>query len=229
MMASDTMPLEAQKDQRALRILSYGDSLTVGVTDGPRTPYAPYLQRTLHEKLGSAGVDVEVSAIGFPGVSSDGVLSGLERHQGLLKTLRDAREKQQPFDIVVLLVGTNDFLLGVQERLLQNLRRLHQAIRNFGTASVALGLPQSRTSEQSPEQSAALRQLNAQIGDECGANAFVDTTSLVGPYVEDGAHWSGDGTHLSAEGYQTLGASLAAPLLQILAGKERRAKLMAKL
>ena len=203
-----------------MRILTFGDSLTIGVTSaggGCRTPYARALEAELRRRTLDASA---VESVGWAGISSESVMNSMERHQGLLTLIRMAAEAGAPYDAVLVLLGTNDFLSGRHDSLLPNLRAMHGAIQDAGTASIALGLPQSRFSEQTPERSEALRTLNTQIS-ACGASLFVDVAAML-PYEEGSGIWSEDGVHMTPAGYHALGTALVTPLLQVLRLDERR-------
>ena len=204
----------------ALRILAFGDSLTIGVsTPGePRVPYALSLERELRECCASAQDSddaVVVDACGFAGISSDSVLRGLEQHQGILSILHAASEAGAPYHCVVLLLGTNDFLRNDDDRLISNLCAMHAAIHKCGVQSIALGVPQSRISEQCTERSERLQRLNQTIATQSGASLFVDTASIL-PYDAASDLWSSDGVHLSRKGYEKLGRALTAPIVGLI-------------
>ena len=170
-----------------MRLLAFGDSLTIGVTlDGPRVPYSASLERD---------IGASIDPVGWAGITSDSIVRGLEGNGGLLTRVKAAAEAGEPYDAVLLLLGTNDFLRDSYDLLLANLKALHSAVRATGTTTIALGLPQSRTSESTPERSAALKRLNEQIASGSGASHFIDTATLV-PFDEDsGLLWASDGTH----------------------------------
>ena len=88
----------------------------------------------------------------------------------LLTLVRAAADAGTPYDAVLLLLGTNDFLRDAYDSLLRNLQTLHAAVRATGATTVALGLPQSRASESAPERAAALRRLNEGIASSGGAS-----------------------------------------------------------
>ena len=189
-----------------MRLLAFGDSLTIGVTlDGPRVPYSTSLERE---------IGASIDSVGWAGITSDSIVRGLEGNGGLLTRVKAAAEAGEPYDAVLLLLGTNDFLRDSYNLLLPNLRALHAAVRDWHPRQCR---PCREPHERVDTGAAGARRLNEQIASGSGASHFIDTATLV-PFDEDSGHlWASDGTHMSAAGYEALGTALAAPLRSKLA------------
>ena len=189
-----------------LRILAFGDSLTAGWTSfgsGPTSPYAPHLEKALKKHH---GIKATVEAIGQ---------AGLPASQAL-RPLKGALANR--FDAVLILMGANDVLGGGGitqhgvDTMLTHLRSLHSECRRSGAKCVALGFPDHPAIADKDGGAALLANLNARIGAEAHADAFIDTHGFLGQK----SLWSSDQIHMTDGGYAVFGAALAAPLAAVL-------------
>ena len=189
-----------------LRLLAFGDSLTAGWTSfssGPKSPYAPHLERALT----AHSVAAHVTAVGEAGLSASRALPLLRRelaHSG-------------DFDACIILLGANDVLSAPTDHaidgMLEALRALHVECRSRGLRSIAVGFPDHPAFAASGLRgSGALTAINDRIREEAGADGFIDPHGLL-PHA---AHWSADRVHMTAEGYRTFGGELAAPVARLL-------------
>ena len=69
-----------------MRLLAFGDSLTIGVTlDGPRVPYSTSLERE---------IGASIDSVGWAGITSDSIVRGLEGNGGLLTRVKRAMKPE---------------------------------------------------------------------------------------------------------------------------------------
>merc|ERR1719327_192047 len=103
-----------KKRSGPLRVLCYGDSLTAGFYAGGRK-FSPY-GAALEEAMTAQGLDAEVQIMGLSGHQGSQMVAELEapvtaaditgrRGKGLGHIL----DEEGPFDLVILMAGTNDF------------------------------------------------------------------------------------------------------------------------
>lgn len=227
--------------QRRLRLLCYGDSLTAGFHDRFRfSPYGSVLQEML-----APDFDVEIWVCGLSSFSTGRMVRELAAQRvrdgvgrlgkGLGAIL--AESSSRPFDLVLLMAGTNDLSLlpsskraqGQVVRSCDHLKALHAVCHEHKVPTVALSvLPSAITaletvSDLKKDYKRRWKQLNEQLeawatGSEAreeGVVQFVDTQQLV-PFSEDSGHWADDGLHLSAEGSRLLGRGLSSQLAPLL-------------
>ena len=195
---------------KPVRLLAFGDSLTAGWTSfssGPKSPYAPHLERALT----AHSVAAHVTAVGEAGLSASRALPSLRRelaHRG-------------DFDACLILLGANDVLSAPTEPIdgmLEALRALHVECRSRGLRSIAVGFPDHPAFAASGLRgSGALAAINDRIRDEADADGFIDPHGM----LPRAAHWSADRVHMTAEGYRTFGGALAAPVARLLLPERR--------
>ena len=135
---------------------------------------------------------------------------------------------QPPYDACLLLLGANDLLnhfaagepppKHAVDGVIDHLKTLHAAVKASGAYSVALGMLDHPAFAKVPGGPAALRDINARIERETGADLFIDTAALISSRNQP-ALWSTDEVHLQSEGYATLGRLLARPLATLLGGQ----------
>ena len=128
-MVSSAAPVSS----RPCRILCYGDSLTAGFHAGGKqfSPYGAVLQ----DSLRSLGVQAEISICGISGHRSDQFLAEInapvtarditgKSGKGLAYML----DKEGPYDLVILMAGTNDFAPNISLRSISDMVcKLHAA------------------------------------------------------------------------------------------------------
>ena len=166
------------------------------VSSGPKSPYAPHLERALT----AHSVAAHVTAVGEAGLSASRALPSLRRelaHRG-------------DFDACLILLGANDVLSAPTEPIdgmLEALRALHVECRSRGLRSIAVGFPDHPAFAASGLRgSGALAAINDRIRDEAGADGFIDPHGM----LPRAAHWSADRVHMTAEGYRTFGGARGA-------------------
>ena len=180
---------------RPLRIMAFGDSLTVGYQSptprnphGEATPYGRFLQKRL-------GRLVEVLVRGI-----NGELTG-EMAMRLGIEILPLRP-----DYVVILGGTNDLGWGAQPRdVMRNLVTIYERVRGSGAQPVAVTIPSILGFDDAIPPRQILNRLileysrdNLQpVVDLFTATAEPETLRLAKAY-------SNDGLHLTTEGYSLL-------------------------
>lgn len=212
----------------ARHILCYGDSLTAGYYSKGRR-FEPYA-RALAEGLDLAGLSCKVSFCGHSGRTAEEMVHaagssltdvvGL-RGKGLLRML----EEDGPFDLVIIMAGTNDLGFGATHaQLLEWLRSLHAMCHDRGVRTMALAPPPAPCSNSAREGDR--RQLLASIQRWChGVERIV---SCVDPAdylpMSESKVWDHDGLHFSPVGSRALGRGLAKLCLDLVATVEQKAQ-----
>jgi len=211
------------------RICVYGDSLTAGFPC-----YEPYA-KSLVSSLSTVGVSVEVVGCGLCGMTAAEMARGLDSSQ--LKDqfgrtgpgLRCLLDEQGPFDLVLIMAGTND--LGVPhssvQEVLASLQTLHRACHRVGMPSMILSVPESSVTgtSQYPEAKAKWHGINnalAAWAQDAQSPGFVDTSKLI-PFDHASRArglWDPDSLHFTALGSRELGSRLAPVVMQSLSGKK---------
>lgn len=186
-------------NSRSLRIVAFGDSLTVGYQsptpeypEGRTTPYG----RFLLERMGDGA---EVIIQGVNGELTEAMLLRLER---------DALDFGPNF--VVILGGTNDLGWGIPpDDVSQNLVSMYKHVRSKGIHPVAVTVPSIRGFDDAIPQR---RTLNTLIVDYCRmeSQAYVDlfTATAEPKTLRLAEQYSNDGLHLTTEGYRLLAERL---------------------
>lgn len=198
---------------RPRRILCYGDSLTVGFYCGG-LGFEPY-GRSMAERLGDAGLAVEVNVCGLSGRTAeemaawiDGTLIDVVGLQG--KGLNRTLQEDGPYDLVVIMAGTNDMALGANEdRILGNLRLLHSACHQRGVPTISLAPPPAPGKGIAREEARQhLVDLLEGFSHEMpGMVTCMDPSELM-PSTQRHL-WDEDGLHFSRVGSCVLGEGLA--------------------
>mmetsp|Transcript_128557 Transcript_128557/g.333271 ORF Transcript_128557/g.333271 Transcript_128557/m.333271 type:complete len:430 (+) Transcript_128557:83-1372(+) len=201
------------------RILCYGDSLTAGFAANGQQ-FEPY-GRAMAERLAGAGTACEVAVCGLSGktaremvATSSTSLADIVGNRG--KGLVRALEEDGPFDLVLIMAGTNDMGHGAQpETILQDLQRLHGLCHERGVPTVALAPPPAPVAGSAREQmrqrfTAKLRALSQGMERMV---ACVDPADIV-PASALGL-WEQDGLHFTPAGSRQFGAGLASLALEL--------------
>jgi lysophospholipase L1-like esterase len=197
-------------------ILCYGDNLTFGFCSNGNQckPYAA----ALSEGLANAGIRCKVSVGGLSGHTARQMVAAAEnpsvkdaqgRHIG--RGLGRILDEDGPFDLVIIMAGTNDLtLLSRSEDILREIRHLHLHAHKRSVPTVALAPP-------SPQREGQLEvaKLLAQ---------WVQTAQPVLGYasVEEfiprsaRGFWEPDNVHLSPAGSAALGQRMMVHLLPVL-------------
>lgn len=201
------------------RILCYGDSLTAGFAANGQQ-FEPY-GRAMSERLAVAGTACEVEVCGLSGrtaremvATSCTSLTDIVGNKG--KGLVRALQEDGPFDLVLIMAGTNDMGHGAKpETILQDLQRLHGLCHERGVPTVALAPPPAPVAGAAREQMrqrfvAELRALSRRMD---GIVACVDPADIV-PANAPGL-WERDGLHFTPAGSRQVGAGLASLALEL--------------
>ena len=125
--------------QSKFRVLAFGDSLTEGwIDDGANfRPYTSRLLQLLNETIQLRSRSFEVHNMG---------LSGEFVVDQMTKRLLRILEEGTPYDLVIILGGTNDLSeasLGDEEKIFTGLKILHDIIKTNGSNSVIVTLPET--------------------------------------------------------------------------------------
>lgn len=142
--------------------------------------------------------------------------------------LRHLLKAHGPFDLVLIMLGTNDISMGAApEIVFEDIRRLHALCHERGTPTMALSMPPTEFLYTEPVSQAyrdCWDQVNGLLREwatspsrleDCGCQPlFADTAELV-PWFQEGSYES-DGLHFSPAGSRRLGEGLAPLLLPAL-------------
>lgn len=195
------------------RILCYGDSMTVGYCHGGSV-FEPYAC-AMANRLGFSGIASEITVCGLSGRRADEMVAAASSAlvdnlgfsgKGLVRTLRE----DGPFDLVLVMAGTNDMGGGSSPgSIIESLQCLHCACHELGVPTVALAPPPAPGRGMAWEMMRqpivdALRQMSMQMPRML---ACVDPATLV-PATWSGC-WDPDGLHFSVAGSIALGQGLA--------------------
>ncbi|KAF2670070.1 SGNH hydrolase [Microthyrium microscopicum] len=201
-----------------ISILAFGDSLTEGHTDFGLTthPYGPALQNKLSELLPGTEITVDVNGLGGDRV----LLSLAGSFQQRLKSALS--EKDTPYDIVVILGGTNDLGYKLSDdcagEICEGLKALHDEVLISGASVVCVTVPEralDRTMSSAYEKARKSRiKLNEKIAEHAKdySKIFLMDLAPLCPHIEEDGEeplWSLDGLHMTTEGYDFFGEELA--------------------
>lgn len=123
-----------------IRILAFGDSLTTGNTRGEENlaldkPYTVYLSKLLNEN--HPDVEFEVDNKGIYGELVCGEMTS---------RLPDVLMECGPYDVVIILGGTNDIIepeQGLENTLFEGIKMLHSMVKGHGAKCIALTIPET--------------------------------------------------------------------------------------
>jgi len=195
------------------RVLCYGDSLTAGFAANG-VLFEPY-GRAMAEKLGAFGVDCQVSICGLSGKTAKEMVQTASsslidvvgsKGKGLARTL----EEEGPFDLVMIMAGTNDMGHGHnQPDILQDVEQLHRFCHERGVPTLALAPPPAPVggSSREVERKSLVASLRSALLRLPGTIGIVDPADIVPSNSTN--LWEDDGLHFSPEGSRQLGAGLA--------------------
>jgi len=211
------------------RILVYGDSLTAGLPS-----FEPYA-KTLASSLSAQGISVEVVGCGLCSTSAVEMARSLDAAH--LKDctgrtgpgLRRLLTEQGPFDLVMIMAGTND--VGTRhasiEQILGSLKSLHKACHAAGIPTVAISIPESCVTGTSKYPALAGRwyATNKALADWVRAEPdilFVDSAQLIpfNPAAVARGLWDPDELHFTVAGSSVLGSGLGPIVAPLLRGKD---------
>jgi lysophospholipase L1-like esterase len=198
------------------RILCYGDSLTAGFYAGGQR-FSPY-GKAMRAALSRLGFQCDVSICGLSGHRADQMVEQLHWPQSSLdicgktgRGLAHILDNEEPFDLVVLMAGTNDFtpsasLSSIRESVCQ----LHEACHTRGVPSVMLAAP----CNTHHIQVSFSRLLQGWAKRHTEVLAFLDPEEIIPR--KHSAYWEPDDVHFSPSGSQVLGARVAVTVAKIL-------------
>eukprot|EP00427_Karlodinium_veneficum_P009973 CAMPEP_0169091194 /NCGR_PEP_ID=MMETSP1015-20121227/16233_1 /TAXON_ID=342587 /ORGANISM="Karlodinium micrum, Strain CCMP2283" /LENGTH=299 /DNA_ID=CAMNT_0009151671 /DNA_START=96 /DNA_END=995 /DNA_ORIENTATION=- len=221
------------------RILCYGDSLTIGFCAGGAN-YTPY-PTALSEALTSLGLVCDVHVCGVCGLTAAEMASeasasvihartvcATEAGASVMQTdlcppgkgLARVLEESGPFDLVILMAGTNDLLrmIGVQA-IAHSVCQLHSMCHSMGVPTMMLAPP----SHIKKPRAALMRLLRKWSKCVPQVTAFIDPEQFIPRRVI--ANWDADGIHFSPLGSRNLGIGLGPDVVQILGQCSPRSQL----
>jgi lysophospholipase L1-like esterase len=194
-----------KKEDRSIKIVALGDSLTEGFQMGldfslpiQSTPYTDHLRNLAQEHLDKLMAEVNL------GIVNEGVCGDCTSDM-LMRLQRDVLTRQP--DYVIVLGGTNDVGLGISPaQVFSNLKTIYDVVEDNGISPLACTIP----SILGFDENIPLRlQLNDMIRGEAERRTmplidFFEVTSDPenGRLLEK---YSSDGLHLNAEGYRRMG------------------------
>lgn len=220
------------------RILAYGDSLTAGYSMfNSYTPYGGELGKALR----ALKTPADVWVCGHPGRTADWMVAQLDTTggQNVPPGLRQLINGFGPFDLVMIMAGTNDLGRGSgPESVFSKLVLLHSACHKLGVPTLALTVPPNRGA-QSGQRHDAWKTVNRLLSEWSRSDqaptllrGCVDTGKVL-PYDEENGQWETDGLHYSPQGYNGLGRKLSVHVAQHLncqkvIGKQRSNTMLSK-
>lgn len=208
---------------RGTRILCFGDSITSGwFASGSK---ASAYGKSLKEAFDEVGVATQVSVHGMTGSTAQEMAETMAEAglydmshrlgKGLLRLLHE----DGPFDVVLIMAGTNDLLTSSPEEITTHVMKLHTACHACGVPTVALapsGGWRDRWRRAWGQRDAAARLLEAWSQQQPMVLAFFDVEELVPREgLGDGLLWDADGIHLTDTGSMVWGRRLANRLLPL--------------
>eukprot|EP00928_Gymnodinium_smaydae_P082404 TRINITY_DN65746_c0_g1_i1.p1 TRINITY_DN65746_c0_g1~~TRINITY_DN65746_c0_g1_i1.p1 ORF type:complete len:495 (-),score=65.56 TRINITY_DN65746_c0_g1_i1:203-1651(-) len=204
------------------RILCYGDSLTAGY-HAFGSLFAPYAATLIHNLLPDIAAEAWVcglSAVTAKVMANDSesasIKDGVRRMgQGITRILKE----HGPFDLALIMAGTNDLSKSKPDRIFADVKALHVACHNVGTRTLALSVPPSRAALKSKSISPCRSRVNELLREWLSSSdasstpgMFLDMDDIM-PYDDDDELWEIDGLHFSRDGSRQLGIRLA-PLVK---------------
>ena len=219
------------------RVFCYGDSLTAGTS--PPThhlyPYGPYLEEALTK---SSDSEISVKWKGFPGWTSISLLQDAGFSDMLETAKRDRNkileesnpieEELPPFDLVIILAGTNDLAHGyTSDEIFESVTGIHElALQKGCPKTLALGIPPSGWQAHSKDARTLAASVNQKL--EAWVAYKQQSTAATSYYLpfpietfdRSSDLWSPDTLHFSEAGYRYLGTELAPTVAEILSTDE---------
>jgi lysophospholipase L1-like esterase len=198
-------------EKKALRLLSFGDSLTEGYHNWglKLNPYSKTLSKLLDEEFGEV---IEIVTAGIAGERTGDMKTRLRA------ILEIAKSKGQAFTFCLLLAGTNDIgTYGTtNEAIWQNFEELYQILFDYNIIVIPMTIPQSAfTMDWYLAKRTYLNdRIKAWNATKQAGVPLVDVEQLI-PYSKDSGYWD-DSLHLNARGYDLLGEHVFAAIKQYL-------------
>ncbi|CAE8634549.1 unnamed protein product, partial [Polarella glacialis] len=209
-----------------VRLLFYGDSLTAGyyAFGNLFAPYAEAFGSNLFPQR-----DTELWVCGLSGLTAVSLAQkkGAEKIRDATKRtglgLQRLLDEHGCFDLVFIMLGTNDLGKSEPEEIAAAIQELHSVCHQAGVPTVVMSVPQSKATFKSRGLGKIAKchdKVNRLLHNWATGTSsakvalFVDTCALM-PFEEDSELWEMDGLHFSRAGSQALGARLA-PLVGYL-------------
>jgi acyl-CoA thioesterase-1 len=174
------IPVQAAENQRPIRLVAFGDSLTAGYMLPPTQSFPAQLEKALTAK----GHAVDVANAG---VSGDTTANGLERFEWAIPDGTEA---------VILELGANDALRGLPPKKARaNLEKIIEKLRKRNIEVLLTGMiaPKNMGSDYEREYNPIFSELAAKYG-LVYYPFFLDGVALdAGLSLPDGLHPSGKG------------------------------------
>jgi lysophospholipase L1-like esterase len=203
-----------------MRVLCYGDSNTIGFCESGRR-YQPY-GKALSDALAAAQTPAEVTACGLCGLTAKEMDEGraesvLEPRcgphgKGLERLLKD----DGPWDLVVIMAGTNDLGAGAEiGRTQVHVARIHALCHDHGVPTVNVAPPSSISIVHMAQERRRLADLMGTWARATPDVLFhVDSEEII-PRSATGMY-EPDEIHFSARGSDELGRLLAPKIAAVL-------------
>ena len=212
------------------RIFCYGDSLTAGTAppSDQLFPYGPHLE----DELNKEGT-VMVRWRGLPGWTSSTMVDYMDDSTNGLRAAVDGIRNPSSVSLVIILAGTNDIGSYTSSMMttggggggtidassaVEPILQLHNACLNFNIQTLAVGIPGSAWQEMNADAKKVCSEMNDALQTFASREDGVSYMEFPFAYQRGDSKWSGDGLHLSSEGYELLGRSLAPCVKLILDG-----------
>ena len=200
--AAEAAPAAREETADSLRVVFLGDSLTAGYGLEP----GEALPEQVEAVWRAGGIDaVAINA----GVSGDTSANGLARFDWSVVAAEP--------DLVVVALGANDYLLGLQPDVTRaNLAAILDRAKAAGIEAVLVGI--TLRSEAAPgSRDAAFAQIYPDLAEEYGVAFY---PSLLAGIERDPAMLQADGLHPTRDGVVRIAGPLAAFLEPVLAALE---------
>lgn len=207
---------QGQGVARARHILCYGDNLTFGFCSNGRDckPYAA----PLSEAFVKAGIHCKVSVGGLSGNTARQMVEQIDHPsvtdaQGSFigKGLGWILREEGPFDLCIIMAGTNDLtLLSRSEDIVRDVRSLHTTAHKHRVPTVAIAPP----SPQQGAQTEIAKLLADWVQTAQHVLTYADAEAFVPRSVP--SNWEQDNVHLSPAGSASLGQHMMEHLLPVI-------------
>jgi len=199
-------------------ILCFGDSLTAGYAKHGRVyyPYSTYLTKILSKQ------NATIKLIENSGISGDLAIRMPERLEGKLQR---GKKVGKPFDVLVILCGTNDIgQLVAEEDVAESYAKLHDIAAKHGILyQIWLTVPElsweMSLSDFATQLRETRRRCNTYISNMPQKNndCFVCDLASEIPYETASEaqrkEWWDDGVHFTAAGYEKMAGAIATSIL----------------
>lgn len=197
-------------------ILCYGDNLTFGFCSNG-TQCKPYAA-SLSDALEQADIRCKVSVGGLSGHTARQMVTAIDssnvkdkRGRLIGRGLGRILDEDGPFDLVIIMAGTNDLmLLSRSEDIVKDIRSLHSAAHKRAVPTVALAPP----SPQHEVQAEVAKLLADWVQTAQPVLTYTNAEDFVPRSVP--GFWEPDNVHLSPAGSTTLGQRLMVHLLPVI-------------